>query len=136
MQSALTCFIIENDEEDQEIFSMALNEVTTSASCIFADNGVKALEKLKADPSFIPSCIFLDMNMPLMDGPVCLVEIKKIERLKNVPVFIYSTAADPVAITKVKEMGATAFIVKPASFKELVKLLSGILKDLKPHDEQ
>jgi CheY-like chemotaxis protein len=67
------------------------------------------------------------MNMPLMNGTQCLEEIKKLPRLSKVPVYIYSTAADPLTVAQVKQMGATDFIVKPVSFKELTEILSRIL---------
>lgn len=128
MQYALTCFLIDNDEEDQEIFEMALSEIDPNIVCFFANNGVDALKKLNSDIFFIPSFIFIDMNMPLMNGTQCLEEIKKIHRLKHVPIYIYSTAADPQSIAKVKLLGAANFIIKPASIKGLTNLLSKLFQ--------
>ncbi|HEU4634129.1 MAG TPA: response regulator [Flavisolibacter sp.] len=127
MRHPLTCFLIDNDEEDQEIFSMALREADPAVQCTFVNNGPAALEKFATEPSFIPSVIFVDMNMPLMSGAQCLEEIKKLPHLRKVPVYMYSTAADPLAVAAVKELGAQDFIVKPASFKELTEILSRIL---------
>jgi CheY-like chemotaxis protein len=127
MRQPITCFLIDNDEEDQEIFSMALQQADPHIQCAFVNNGPGALHKLNADLSFIPSLIFIDMNMPLMNGTQCLEEIKKLPRLSKVPVYIYSTAADPLTVAQVKQMGATDFIVKPVSFKELTEILSRIL---------
>ncbi len=128
MQKSLSCFLIDNDEDDQEIFSIALREVDPECACIVADNGVAAIEKLAGDPSFVPSFIFVDMNMPLMNGKQCLTEIKKMKHLAGVPVYVYSTAADPYSIVDFKQIGAAGFIAKPSSFKELRNLLSHILQ--------
>jgi len=68
MDSISKCFLIDNDEEDQEIFHMALMEADAGLTCVFADNGANGLTLLKNDPAFIPSVIFIDMNMPIMDG--------------------------------------------------------------------
>ena len=127
MQQPITCFLIDNDEEDQEIFSMALKDADPAIHCIFANDGPDALKKLSKHASFTPSLIFIDMNMPFMDGTQCLEEIKKLQQLKNVPVYIYSTSADPAAVASVKKAGADDFIVKPASIKKLTEILSQIL---------
>jgi CheY-like chemotaxis protein len=127
------CFLIDDDVDDQEIFSMALQEFNDSIHCSFADDGVKALEKLKVDQSFLPSCIFIDINMPRMNGVECLEQIKKIIRLKSVPVCMFSTSADPSIVAKTRDLGAVDFIVKPASISALSTLLSQFIStNVKP----
>ena len=127
MRKELSCFLIDNDPDDQEIFGMALRDVDDKISCIVAENGVSALKQLKADQSYIPSLIFIDMNMPLMDGKQCLKEIKKLEWMSEVPIYLYSTSCDPHAIDEVKCLGATDFLVKPSAYQQLVQLLSTLL---------
>jgi len=127
MQQPITCFLIDNDEEDQEIFSMALKDAYPAIHCIFANDGPDALQKLTAHTSFIPSLIFIDMNMPFMDGMQCLQEIKKLQHLKSVPVYMYSTSGDSAVVNSVKKAGALGFIVKPPSIKKLTETLSEIL---------
>ncbi|HEU4470964.1 MAG TPA: response regulator [Flavisolibacter sp.] len=131
MQQTFSCFLVDNDEEDQEIFQMALQEVDPAVNCTVACNGVEALQMLDAmaEP---PSFIFIDMNMPLMNGKQCLVEIRSRQRFSEVPVYMYSTSADPRSIAEVRTMGATDFIVKPSSFNELTVLLQGLLKAQNP----
>lgn len=124
--------LIDDDADDQEIFCQALESVDQSINCSFANDGVEALEKLNADEAFIPHYIFIDMNMPRMNGRQCLGEIKKIDRLKNVELYMYSTAADPKTIAETKEMGAKEFIVKPSNFNDLTKKLTEIFNDHSP----
>ena len=126
MQTELSCFLIDNDQDDQEIFQMAVHEVNPHISCIVANDGIIALENLKKN-SFKPSFIFVDMNMPLMNGKQCLEEIRKIPHLANVPVYIYSTGADPVSMAETKALGATDFLIKPSGFRQLVGLLSTVI---------
>jgi CheY-like chemotaxis protein len=76
------CFLIDDDEDDLEIFKMALGEIDPSITLHYAFSGVEALKKLNADPCLIPHVIFIDWNMPRMNGRQCLEEIKKTERLK------------------------------------------------------
>ena len=121
-------FFIDDDTDDQEIFGMAISEVIPGVSCLFANDGIEALDRL-SDPAFCPSCIFIDRNMPRMNGKECLVEIGKIERLKKVPVFIYSTSWDHTLIEECKELGAADFIVKPPGLKALTDRLQQIIYD-------
>ena len=77
MQHPLTCLLVDNGEEDQEIFHMALQEAAPHIQCAFVNNGPDTLQKPNTDISFLPSLIFIDMNMPLMNGMRCPEEIKK-----------------------------------------------------------
>lgn len=131
MQYPLKCFLIENDLDDQEIFGMALQEAAPEASCVFANSGVEALELLEQDPSFVPSLVIMDMNMPLMDGKECLQALKAMERLREVPVYMYSTTADPLSVAEVKGLGAVDFFEKPTSFQELTALLGQLVQSYK-----
>lgn len=124
----MVCFFIDDDTDDQEIFGMALSEVFPQGSCLFANDGIEALDRL-SDPSFFPSCIFIDLNMPRMNGKECLAEIGKIKRLNKVPVFIYSTSWDQALIEECKALGAADFIVKPPGLKALTDRLEQIIHD-------
>lgn len=123
-----TIFLVDDDSDDQEIFSSALMRSDQSVNCVFANDGIHALEKINAEKDFVPDLIFIDLNMPRMNGQECLASLKKIGRLKNVPVYMYSTSADPSTIETSKELGAIDFIVKPTSITDLTKVLSTLLK--------
>jgi PleD family two-component response regulator len=109
------------------IFLTALEGISKTIACEYENDGIKALEKLNLDTSFIPDYIFLDMNMPRMNGKECLVEIRKISRLQHIPTFIYSTSVDPRMIAEVKLLGATDVIIKPTSIRALSTILENII---------
>jgi CheY-like chemotaxis protein len=127
-----TCFIIDDDPDDREIFAMALDSIG-GLQCEMAANGIQALEKLKTGE--IPSYIFLDLNMPLMSGKDCLVEMNRIPQLKHVPIIIYSTSSENRDIKETKELGAFDYIVKPTSLTELVSILTGIFDKAQQHSQ-
>jgi CheY-like chemotaxis protein len=124
MSPALTCFLIDDDIDDREIFEMALKEIDDSHICITANNGIEAIEKLRNDVEFIPDFIFLDLNMPRMNGRQCLEEIKKIPHVRNVPVIIYSTSSEQRDMEETQKMGAAHFLTKPPSINTLSATLS------------
>ena len=122
------CFLIDDDLDDQEIFFMALQQFDESIQCDFANDGAKAIEQLEADKGNVPHCIFIDMNMPRMNGIECLEQIKKADRLKDIPVCMFSTSADPTLVARTKELGALDFIVKPADISELSEMIRQFFK--------
>jgi CheY-like chemotaxis protein len=126
----LLWFVIDDDQDDQEIFTIAAKKVDPAIQCTFANDGVLAVARLANDPAFTPGSIFLDVNMPRMNGIECLEELKCFDRLKNVPIFMCSTSADPKIIAKVKELGARDFIVKPSTISEFAALLKAVNKSL------
>ncbi|MBW8686760.1 response regulator [Chitinophaga rhizophila] len=127
MQDKKICFLIDDDEDDQEIFSLALDTLDIDVTCITANDGIEALNRLNIDTDFTPDFIFLDLNMVRMNGRECLAEIKKLSRLKKVPVIIYSTSSEQKDITETRMLGADDYIIKPPSISLLVKRLEQVL---------
>ncbi|HEU5146580.1 MAG TPA: response regulator [Chryseosolibacter sp.] len=123
-----SCLLIDDDDDDKEIFCIALGEANPAVKCFTADNGLEALQMLR-DGSLVPDYIFLDLNMPLMSGKECLVEIRKQNHLKNTPVIIYSTSASERDIQETSILGASGFITKPpllgALIEKLVEVFEG-----------
>lgn len=119
--------LIDDDDDDQEIFITALEKVSQSVNCITFNNAKEALEAL-IKKEIEPDVIFLDLNMPLMNGQQFLVEIKKIEALKKIPVIIFSTSSHSGTIELTKELGAHDFITKPDKFDDLINLLKPLIK--------
>ena len=110
---------------------MAIEKVIPSAKCEFADDGVQALQKLKSpDPRLVPDLIFIDMNMPRMNGIECLAEIKKLEHLSNIPTYMYSTSNERFIVEKSLSSGAFGFVRKEVNLKDLE---IGLVKILKEH---
>lgn len=118
--------LIDDDEDDQLIFTDAVSELTSNVECDVANNGVEAITYLDSN-SVIPSHIFLDLNMPRMNGFECLEIIKASKAFKNIPVTILSTSNDPSDRRKATRMGAERFISKTADFNELKLHLADIL---------
>jgi CheY-like chemotaxis protein len=123
----MTCFLIDDDADDQEIFAIALADLDPAIRCCTADNGPEALDKLKNDESFWPDFIFIDLNMPRMSGKQCLAEIKKIDRLRHVPVIVFSTSSASNDIRDTHQLGAAGFLTKPSSIAVLTSKLADIL---------
>jgi PleD family two-component response regulator len=72
---------------------------------------------------FIPSFVFLDINMPGVDGTEILAYLRREPRLIPVPVFIVTSDDQPETRRKVMKLGATAMIIKPATIDVLEEAL-------------
>jgi response regulator RpfG family c-di-GMP phosphodiesterase len=131
MSLSITCLLIDDDIDDHEIFKIALAQVNQSINCISINESKEAIEKLSTDTSFTPDIIFVDINMPVLNGIECLAEIKKIDHLKNVPVIFYSTFADPEKLGEMKELGAAEYFEKPSDIDLLTAKLSSVFKEYK-----
>jgi two-component system, chemotaxis family, chemotaxis protein CheY len=89
-----------------------------------AENGQKALDKL-SENSF--DLVFLDLNMPEMDGFSFLYEIRKLQKFKDLPVVIISTEGNEDRKKKLFELGVKDFMRKPITPQKLNELLDRIL---------
>lgn len=114
---------IDDDLDDCLFFQEALAEVS-NVEYRFENNPVIALKKLFND-ELIPNLIFLDINMPIMDGPEVLAELNANPKCKNIPVIIFSTCA--TALQKnCNHSNVIEKFQKPADFEILKKMMKDI----------
>ena len=120
-------YIIDDDPDDQDLLIEALHDVDSEIGCYTAINGQEGLIKLESGLVPFPSIIFLDLNMPRINGRKFLCEIKKHPLLKSIPVIIYTTSSNPKDIAEMSELGATDYLVKQVNFSSLKEKLRIIL---------
>jgi CheY-like chemotaxis protein len=119
--------IIDDDVEDQEIFLEALKEVDKSVVCYTATSGEDAFKRMETDLVMLPDLIFLDLNMPKLNGKQVLKEIKNNRQFRHIPVIMYSTSFAPRDIDEIKKVGAIHHLLKPSRFDDLCHALTYIL---------
>jgi DNA-binding response OmpR family regulator len=119
----MNCLLIDDDLDDQEIFTLALREVNPDLQCMLAKDGREGLEKIRLLKGEIHDFIFIDLNMPRMNGIETLEEINKISFSKRPRIIIYSTNSDQSSKDGALKKGADEFLVKPTSLRTLVQQL-------------
>ena len=122
----MTLLIVDDDVDDLQFFIDAIGEIDPRIHCLTAFNGIEALMLLETHDSR-PDYIFLDLNMPKMNGKQCLRHLKNSPLFRSIPVIIYSTSRRPEDSDEAREMGAAAFIVKPNKFFQLKSEISAVL---------
>jgi DNA-binding response OmpR family regulator len=125
----LKYLMIDDDLDEHEIFQMALVYIGEPFQHTSSFNGLEALNSLKSDNKYVPDFIFLDLNIPLVNGRECLEKIKRIESLLTSKVIIYSNSTDETNIREMQSLGATHYMKKPDGLEELVVNLSFLLQN-------
>jgi len=119
-------FHIDDDEDDAEIFLSAALEASNAVTIEGFYDARKALDKL-VGLQILPDAIFLDLNMPIMDGFEFLRELRSSTAFQNIPVIILSTSSHQDTIDATKKLGADGFITKPSDYNQLVTILRSYL---------
>jgi CheY-like chemotaxis protein len=118
--------LIDDDIDELKIFTDAIKEVPGNFKCVFVTNTQEALDMLQ---SFIPDYIFVDFNIPKINGLDFLSAVKKSDKLKEVPIFLYSTSISN-EMSKIAELlGAAGSIEKTFSIAMLASELKVLLTD-------
>lgn len=115
--------LIEDDNDDQVIFAEVLQDFGPLVLNI-ASNGLEAIKTIMTQS--VPDIIFLDLNMPVMNGKEFIKAIKE-KNIYHGPIVILSTSSSEDDILACQTLGITNFLTKPGSFSELTKMISLIL---------
>lgn len=107
---------VDDDLEDLELFQEVIESIGPEHRVFSATNGQERLHIAKV---IIPDIIFLDINMPIMNGRETLHELRQNNLLKTIPVCMLSTSSNAMEIMRYQELGVHGFIVKPNTFADL-----------------
>lgn len=127
MKNSIYCFLIDDDEDDKEFFSLALKELDTYIEFDSSSTCADAISKLKSG-KYKPNYIFLDLNMMPVNGMDCLIAIKKNPNCVDIPVIIYSTTLNERIIYETLTAGAFDHFEKPSKKADLVHYLKRVLQ--------
>jgi CheY-like chemotaxis protein len=122
MKKRIKIFLIDDDEDDRWLFIEALSRMAPDVECETASDGSEAIQMLEDENRLLPEKIFLDLNMPGMDGKRFLALIKSTPRLQSIPVIVYSTSKFHKDIEETKKLGAARFIIKPSNYLQLCEM--------------
>ena len=108
-----TILLVDDDSDDQLLFQEALSEADSAITFQSACNGIDALEKLNSEGYNLPDLIFMDVNMPKMNGLELLEVIRNTERWKDLKCFIITTSSEEVDRNEAKKLSVSGYIIKP-----------------------
>ena len=113
--------------DDSQMFREELRSILESAgySVVEACDGFDGLQKAKANDDV--DMILCDFNMPEMNGIQMVPLVKEMPAYENTPVFFLSTESSPELKVHAKEVGVTAWIIKPFIAEKLLECIEKVL---------
>lgn len=120
-------YLSEDDADDRLFFKSAFHEICDEHILTIFENNTELLSKLSDTTSPPPDLLFMDLNMPGVNGIECLKELRELPHLKHIPVVIYSTISTDLFVEEVYALEATRFITKPYDYYELVNIIKHIV---------
>lgn len=109
MQHIISIFLVEDDQDDRQFFVEAVSNLQNVLLSDVALNGREAMEELRR-MAVLPSIIFTDCEMPVMNGLEFLKEKSRYPLIKNVPVIMLSGSFD--RREEALKLGAKIFMLK------------------------
>lgn len=131
MTQPFEILLVEDNEGDVEMVRRALRDVTPACNLSLASDGAEALDYLFRRGEFLhavrPHLLFLDLNMPGMNGKEALKAIKSDERMKTIPITIFTSSNATSDIQESYAHHANCYVVKPFDTKEYKSTIKGIV---------
>lgn len=118
--------LADDDEDDRHFFKRILEEIPISTRFTIVEDGEKLLNYLIKNSGNLPDILFMDFNMPRKNGLQCLTEISGNQKLKHLPVIIYSTSLQEKNADLLYDLGAY-YYVRKTNMEELKRYVTHIL---------
>ena len=123
----LNILLADDDIDDCHFFKEALEALPLNTKLEIVHDGDQLMSYLATNEDQPPHVLFLDINMPRKNGFECLSEIKHNDKLKDLPVVMFSTSNAQDKIDILFKTGADVYIRKPANFAQLVQVINHAL---------
>ena len=119
----LNILLADDDIDDCHFFKEALLALPLPTQLSIVHDGDELMNYLIEHVEHLPNVLFLDINMPRKNGFECLSEIKQNEKLKDLPVVMFSTSGAQEKISILFKTGADVYVRKPSNFAQLVQVI-------------
>lgn len=126
MEKDALILLVEDDKVDQMTIKRCLKEINSTHPIKICNNGEEALEYLKNPESEIPGFIFLDLNMPRMNGIEFLGIAKADETLRKIPVIVLTTSKDDQDRIETFNLSVAGYMIKPVDYSQFVDTIKAV----------
>ena len=123
MNSPPYALYAEDDANTAQLFLTVMANHNAAFKVVHVWNGEEALEFLRGRGRFDgrdpqnPAVIFIDLEMPRVDGLEVLTEIKADAELRTIPAVMFAGSINAEKLRRSYELGASAHVVKPVNFR-------------------
>lgn len=124
--SRLKILLVDDDEIDYMNVKRAFKKNQLNHELLYKQNGLDAIEYLKEieSQSDLPQVIILDINMPQMNGHEFLHELRSIEKLKHIVVYMLTTSSHDYDVNLAYQKQVAGYLLKPLSFDEFKETIN------------
>lgn len=133
-KSHLPLLIVEDSDEDFEAFGRFVRRAKISNPVYRCVDGEDVLDFLYRQGDYQdsaqaprPSLILLDLNLPGTDGREVLEQIKQDEKLKTIPVIVFTTSSNPKDIETCYRFGVNSYVLKPINVDRSKEVMKSIV---------
>jgi CheY-like chemotaxis protein len=119
--------LVDDDADDRDIFCELIGELDGKIKCIAFPGCREVLTYLAKKPLVIPDFIFLDLNMPSINGIQCMKRMMRLAHIRALRVIIYSTSKNPED-RNAAQRGGAQFLVKQGHLSLLKEELRRIIQ--------
>ena|SRR5438876_5137448 len=121
----ITILLVDDDSDCRMLIRDAIEECKVTNEVHEAANGLDALAFLKRSGSFSaaprPGLIYLDIEMPGMDGLETLRQIKSDPDLRDIPVVMMTGVCGEQEMQTAAALGANSYTLKPANAAQFLQ---------------
>ncbi|WP_128544764.1 response regulator [Larkinella soli] len=118
-------FLVDDDEDDLLFLKHSLEKEYPRCQVRTYTNGQEFMQMID-QPETLPSLIFLDLNMPNPDGFELLTKLRSLPGSRPLPIVILSVSEDARDMTRSRQLGASAYYVKPSRISDFESLVQSV----------
>ena len=122
--------LAEDNPGDARLTVEGFKDAKVKNNITIVEDGIEALAYLRHEGEHakvqLPDLILLDLNMPKKDGREVLAEIKADERLRHIPVLVFTVSNAEKDIPTAYNLQANAFITKPIDLDEFIAVVKSL----------
>src|SRR4030095_15858938 len=133
MEANFPILLVEDDPNDVWLVKHAFQSANISNPLRIVNDGQEAVDYLRGHGSFgdrhafpMPKLVLLDLKMPRLHGFDVIGGMRRNYPWKTTPIIILSSSALPQDVNRAYELGANAYMVKPADYRALERLFRTI----------
>jgi CheY-like chemotaxis protein len=127
-------YLVDDDDDDRIFARDALEGVIRDVEITEFTDGKQLLSFLEHSLPIEPVVVLMDMNMPQINGLEALARLKDNPDFKHIPVVLFSTSAYPETVKKAYELGVNAYIVKPVTNEDYIRIAYAVSLCFLNHD--
>jgi len=124
----IVILLVEDNPGDAQLTELGLKRARVLNRVIVVEDGEAALAFLRREGAYAdaprPDLIFLDLNLPKMDGREFLTEVKADPALNHIPVVVLTSSEADEDVLRAYKLQASCYVKKPVQFEEFLKTIS------------